>query len=210
NSCAGRGWQEFKQAIGAPDPEHYDPPLRSKPDAAPDGDGRQADSDAGPEQVATAADLIRINATTEWDWPGWIQSGVLNCLSSCEGHGKTRFAADLARRVYHGLPWPDGTPATLPKGSTTLWVPADNNHAELATLCRDFNIPPEALYLNASPKNPFGGTMLDSKEDLGALERRIELVRPALVIIDTMANATDRPMYRAEEAKKIFVPLQQI
>jgi hypothetical protein len=28
-SCAGKGWQDFKQAIGTPDPEHYDPPLRT-------------------------------------------------------------------------------------------------------------------------------------------------------------------------------------
>jgi hypothetical protein len=27
DSCQGRGWQEFKEAIGPPDPEHYDPPL---------------------------------------------------------------------------------------------------------------------------------------------------------------------------------------
>ena len=26
-SCSGRGWQEFKAAIGEPDPDHYDPPL---------------------------------------------------------------------------------------------------------------------------------------------------------------------------------------
>jgi hypothetical protein len=26
-SCNGRGWQEFKTAIGAPDPDHWDPPL---------------------------------------------------------------------------------------------------------------------------------------------------------------------------------------
>jgi hypothetical protein len=27
NSCSGRGWQEFKTAIGAPGPDHWDPPL---------------------------------------------------------------------------------------------------------------------------------------------------------------------------------------
>ena len=27
NSCPGRDWQEFKAAIGPPEPEHYDPPL---------------------------------------------------------------------------------------------------------------------------------------------------------------------------------------
>jgi hypothetical protein len=27
NSCNGRGWQQFKEAIGAPERQHYDPPL---------------------------------------------------------------------------------------------------------------------------------------------------------------------------------------
>ena len=27
NSCNGRGWQEFKEAIGPPEPDHWDPPL---------------------------------------------------------------------------------------------------------------------------------------------------------------------------------------
>jgi hypothetical protein len=27
NSCSGRGWQEFKTAIGPPDADHWDPPL---------------------------------------------------------------------------------------------------------------------------------------------------------------------------------------
>jgi hypothetical protein len=29
NGCAGRGWQEFKEKIGRPSPQHYDPPLRT-------------------------------------------------------------------------------------------------------------------------------------------------------------------------------------
>jgi hypothetical protein len=28
DSCQGRGWQEFKEKIGKPDPDHWDPPLR--------------------------------------------------------------------------------------------------------------------------------------------------------------------------------------
>jgi hypothetical protein len=27
NSCSGRGWRQFKEAIGPPEPEHYNPPL---------------------------------------------------------------------------------------------------------------------------------------------------------------------------------------
>lgn len=31
DGCTGRGWQAFKDRIGKPDPEHYDPPLSSRP-----------------------------------------------------------------------------------------------------------------------------------------------------------------------------------
>ena len=27
--CSGRGWQQFKEKIGKPDPEHYDPPMQA-------------------------------------------------------------------------------------------------------------------------------------------------------------------------------------
>jgi hypothetical protein len=30
NSCSGRGWQDFKQRIGAPERHHYDPPLTDR------------------------------------------------------------------------------------------------------------------------------------------------------------------------------------
>jgi putative DNA primase/helicase len=30
DSCQGKGWQDFKEKIGAPDPDHYDPPLGSR------------------------------------------------------------------------------------------------------------------------------------------------------------------------------------
>lgn len=35
NSCTGRGWQEFKTAIGKPDPDHWDPPLSDHRQAPP-------------------------------------------------------------------------------------------------------------------------------------------------------------------------------
>jgi hypothetical protein len=42
DSCSGKGWQEFKEAIGPPDPDHYDPPLRTSNDASsPPQDGQQ-------------------------------------------------------------------------------------------------------------------------------------------------------------------------
>lgn len=159
---------------------------------------------------ATAADLVRINATIRWQWASWIPLGVLTILASEPGIGKTRLCADLLRRIYLGMPWPDGAPASLPAGATALWVAADNQHPELGTLPTEFGFPLEALYLNACKSNPFGGTMLDDVEDLKIFEARIKRLRPGLVFVDTSLNATDRSSHKPEDAKAFFVPLQQI
>lgn len=159
---------------------------------------------------ATAADLIQAGITIQWSWPLWIPRGVLCAVAAQEGTGKTRFCADLARRIYHGLPWPDGSPPTYPKGSRTLWIPADNQHAELGSLCQAFDFPPESLYLNTTKRYPFGGTELDDDKDLRDFERRIKRVKPVLVFVDTINNTTERSSNKAEDAKALFVPLQKI
>jgi hypothetical protein len=177
--------------------------------------GEQAKGEPPPapdplDEDATAADLIRLNTTIRWVWEGWIPVGVLTILASEPGIGKTRLCADLLRRAHLGIPWPDGSAMTLPLGSTAIWVPADNQHAELGSFPGVFGFPPEALYLNATRRNPFIGTMLDTAEDLGDFEARILRVRPAFVFVDTSINATDRSSHKPEDAKAFFKPLQEI
>lgn len=176
-------------------------PLR-KPSAETSADPLDGD--------ATAADLVRHNATIRWLWEGWIPLGVLTILASEPGVGKTRLCADLLRRLANGLPWPDNAPSTLPKRTCCLWVPADNQHAELGSLPSEFGFPAECLYLNATRRNPFVGTMLDVAEDLRDFEARILRVKPAVVFIDTSLNATDRSAHKPEDAKAFFKPLQEI
>jgi hypothetical protein len=167
-------------------------------------------SDDPLDQDATAADLIRANSTIRWVWPNWIPVGVLTILASEPGIGKTRLCADLLRRVHLGLAWPDGAAPTVPPGGCAVWVPADNQHPELGTLPLSFGFPPESLYLNATRRNPFTGTMLDDKEDLVDFEARIVRTKPVFVFIDTCLNASDRSQYKPEDSKAFFVPLQQI
>lgn len=184
--------------------EFYEPPGPKFKRTGTTPEQEEADGDA------TAADLIRVNATIRWAWEKWIPFGVLTILAAEPGCGKTRLCADLQRRVFLGLPWPDGSPPTFPQGSLGLWVPADNQHPELASIPEQFGFPPESLYLNTSRSAPFGGTMLDDPEDLKAFERRIERIRPALVFVDTCLNATERSSHKPEDARAFFVPLQQI
>lgn len=163
------------------------------------------------DEDATAADLIAANTTIKWVWPNWIQAGVLTALAASPGVGKTRFLADILATVWNGKPtWPDGSPNTLPPGGKVIWVAADNQHAELGGFPAEFGFDPAALVLNASRRNPFGGTMLDAVEDLVEFERRIKRVNPVFVFIDTTTNTTDRNGNEAKEAKAYYKPLQEI
>ncbi|VTU02483.1 Putative DNA-directed DNA polymerase OS=Corynebacterium genitalium ATCC 33030 GN=HMPREF0291_11989 PE=3 SV=1 [Gemmataceae bacterium] len=61
NSCAGRGWQQFKDRIGRPEPHHYDPPLcgprarRPRPRHRP-APGPAASAPAVPSGTASTPD----------------------------------------------------------------------------------------------------------------------------------------------------------
>jgi hypothetical protein len=161
------------------------------------------------EDVATIHDLIRVGAEITWLWEWWIPTGVLTAVAAKGGTGKTRFCADLLRRIRHGLKWPDGTEMKLPPETIALWVVADNHHDEMVTLCRDFDIV-DGVRLNASKADPYGGVTLESVEDYAMLEARIAAVKPTLVIVDTVGNATDKNLSRQEDAKMFYQPLQLI
>jgi len=164
----------------------------------------------GIEGVATLADIALVQAGIEWIWPGWIQRGVLCLFAAKAGEGKTRLCADLARRIWHGLPWPDGSPSTFPARTPVLWVPADGNHGELVTLFDSYGVPQEACYLNAAKSDPFAGTELSTREQYAALEWNIRCVRPAFVAIDTITNTTSLKAHDASDAKQQYKPLQEI
>lgn len=177
----------------------------AKPPEAEERDrsGRSAD------EVASIGDLIAYGAKVEYLWPGWIQVGVLTAIAAEGGKGKTRFCADLLRRMRQGLPWPDGKPMEAPRDSLALWVVADNNHDEMVTLAQSFGVG-DAVRINAWREDPYGGVSLDEEQDLRDLERRVELVRPQMVVVDTVGNSTDRNLSRQEEAKAYYQPLQLI
>ncbi|HJZ57159.1 MAG TPA: AAA family ATPase [Gemmataceae bacterium] len=160
--------------------------------------------------MAGIRDLQKAGAGLEWVWKPWIQRGVLTLIGAEGGTGKTRLAADLVRRARHRLPWPDGPDRPSWEGETVaLWVAADNHHSEMVTLCESFGIA-DCVKVNAHPSDPWGGVSLELAEDFELLEKRIEVCRPLLAIVDTVGNATDKNLSRQEEAKAFYQPLQLI
>jgi uncharacterized protein (UPF0335 family) len=162
-----------------------------------------------PSTICTLFDLETAGSEITWIWHGWLQRGVVNVLGAEPGTGKTRFVADLFRRIAHQLPWPDGQEMNLPSNSQGLFVLADNNHDEMVQLGRDFDIKGSVL-INTTKDNPWEGTSLDSTEDFQRMEAIIKAVKPAMVIIDTVGNATSKKLYASEDMMNFYKPLQEI
>ena len=163
------------------------------------------------EEDATAADIKAANMSTKWAWEGWIQLGATTCLAAEPGVGKTRYGMDLAKRIFHGTNWPDGTPiADDIKGRPTLWIPADGQYSEISDIPEQFGIPHDVVKLNAFKSNPFDGTNLEKPEQFKALEDRINRIKPVLVFVDTVGMVTETGTTKTEDAKKVFKPFMEI
>ncbi len=169
--------------------------------------------DPTPDEAADVAgidDLKAAGAEIRWVWPGWIQRGVVTAVAAEGGTGKTRFTADLVRRVRHRAGWPDGAGVAedMPRW-VALWVVSDNHHDEMVSLCDSFGIS-DCVKLNATRSDPYGGVTLDTPDEFAALEKRVKAVKPLFVVVDTVGNATDRNLSRQEDAKAFYQPLQLI
>ncbi len=159
---------------------------------------------------ASMASIERDMTGEQWLWEGYLPAARLSGIAAFEGCGKTRYAVDLARRLWFGLPWPDGSPPTLPPETTTLWVCSDGQHEELIAMGRELGLPPQALWFNSDEENPYDGNAIDGLDDLSRLEYYINLLNPGLVFIDSLTNATRMNMCSAQETQVLMTPLAQL
>ena len=183
----------------------------------PSSNGTHSDAAGGdvtPNAIRSAADVVgiadlkRAGAGLKWVWKGWIQVGVVTLVGAEGGTGKTRWAADLVRRVRHKMPWPEGGDRAGHEGETVaLWVVSDNHHSEMVTLCESFGIA-DCVKVNATRGDPYGGVSLETIEDFMMLDRRCEVTQPLFVIVDTVGNATEKNLSKQEDAKAFYQPLQ--
>ena len=181
--------------------------FKAVADADPLGPAPSLTDDRRP---ASALDLDQAAFGVQWAWPGWIPRGRVCGVGGFEGTGKTRFALDLARAAYHGLPWPDGQSMTLPPGSKSLWICGDGHQEEIAGAARKMNLPLDAILFNASPEDPCTGVDLDDPAAIESLDAFLEISAAPLVFIDTLTNSTSRDLCRQNDVKSLLSPLQEI
>ena len=132
-----------------------------------------------------------------------FRSACSPCLLPNHPRGRRRLGLDLTKRISLGLEWPDGSPIDLQgRRPIVLWVPADSQHSELADAPAAFGFPPEAVVLNTTVGNLYGGTELEQEDQLKDLENRIIRQNPAMVLIDTVTNTSDAKSQDTSDAKR--------
>ncbi len=160
---------------------------------------------------ATNEDLKKLNLQQKWVWEGWLQFGVVNLLAAEGGMGKTRFVADLCRRVCQGLAWPDGKPMTLaaPGEFVAMWVAGDRNFAELVEISESFTFGEKICY-SGTPADPTSGISLSGLSDFNDLYKKVAEAKPLFLVIDTAGGTTSANLSKQEDARQFFGPLSDI
>jgi hypothetical protein len=187
--------------------------VEHAPEWRPDQAEAAAEAEAEPtppRRLAHLGDVRQLNTDVRWIWPGWLPAARIAGLASLEGCGKTRLMLDLGRRIWHALPWPDGQPPTFPAGTPTLWICADGNQDDLLEAAEAMDLPDEAIVLSGRPDDPYANTDLDSGELLQTLDEFIPIVKPALVIVDTLTNATRRDLCRQSDVQIVMTPIKEL
>jgi len=159
---------------------------------------------------AHLGDLATANGVSRFIWLNWIVRAHFTLLSSNPKIGKTRFALELAKRIWEGKEWPDGQKPTFPAGTPTLWVCGDRHQGELRDLANEYGLSHEAVRLNALPQEPWGGWDLDNPDNVKLLRELVENEHPGLTFIDTVWRATRRRLNREDEVNTIMTPIVTI
>jgi hypothetical protein len=208
NSCTGRGWQEFKDRIGKPLPEHYD------------GQGAKAEL-VFPVPVVMS-ELEADAAELAWLWRGFIAACGITLFSALWKAGKTTLLAHLLRKM--------GTAQTDAPGPG---IAARISHASSSTLCGREVTPGTALVVSEEFKTqwikrrdalligdhvhlicrPFKGkpTVANWEAFLQHVQRHALAVNARLVVLDTISalwpvrNENDAP-----EVQAALMPLWSI
>ena len=138
----------------------------------------------------------------DWLWPSWIPRAMLTLFGAAPGAGKSLVALDLARRIISGEPFPDGAPVPCP-GSNVLIVDAEGAPELLNQRARAWDIDRRRLFLMLAPSDTRLINLADPDHQIQLLKMCARL-RPALVVIDSLAAATPHGETSLEGSRTIL------
>lgn len=164
-----------------------------------------------PRRPPSLADAKKLSKGLQWIWEGWILAGQLTLLTGASGAGKSTLMAELARRVYKGEPWPDGTAQTLEPGKPVLWLGSDLRPDQLIQLWERNGLPDqESCFLAHKLDDPLNALSLDDPSTMQLIAEYVEAVKPWALVIDTISRATGLDLCNPNGVTEITRPLLEL
>ena len=218
DSCSGRGWAEFKQAIGPPDPDHWHPPLNGST-------ARKPHTTNPPEDFKTPflwePNIVAMSnihpRAVEWLWKNRIPSGKLVSLSGNPGLGKTLVLMDISARVTTGAAWPDGCPGSEPGGVVVCSAeddPYDTLRPRLDAANADvsrINLVQSVVQMDTKTKRK-SERLIDLQQDRDAISQAIDATPNCKLLIMDPINAylgkTDS--HKNAEVRQVLGPIAEM
>ena len=167
-----------------------------------------------PASVVAEAGVLLSEVEAErvgWLWTGRIPRGKLSIIDGDPGTGKSAATTDLAARVSAGLTMPDGACC---EAAGVVICSAEDGLADTIRPRLDAagGDPVRVLALATVPDGDGAERMLSLAEDMHIIERAIERVGAALVIIDPLmaflGGKTDS--YRDQDMRRTLGPLSKL
>jgi hypothetical protein len=143
-----------------------------------------------------------------WLWPGWLPRGMLSLLGAAPGAGKSLLALDLARRLIHGEPFPDGTPSSTAWGNV-VYVDAEAVPQIQNQRAQAWGMDRSRLYLLLPPER-YGLIDFCQEEDQDRLVQMAYELQPHLVVIDSLGAVTGRGENKVEDVRGILAFLSAV
>lgn len=142
NSCRGNQWEAFKERVGKPLPDHYDPPMvqaranfsgqHASSASASDRSGSQQrdEKQVGAPGNRFVASYRLASAVkprpVQWIWPQRIPVGRMSVLAGRGGLGKSVVTADLVATITAPKCWPGRSGSLAPRGSVVMMCAEDD------------------------------------------------------------------------------------
>jgi hypothetical protein len=147
-------------------------------------------------------------APVTWLWPGWLPRGMLSLLGAAPGAGKSLLALDLARRLIHGEPFPDGTMPHNAWGNV-VYVDAEAVPQIQNQRAQAWGMDRSRLYL-LLPLERYGLVDFCQEEDQDRLIQMAYELQPHLVVIDSLGAVTGRGENSVEDVRDILAFLSAV
>jgi len=143
----------------------------------------------------------------EWVWKGYIPRGLLTILGASQGSGKSFLGLDLAHRIIHNQGFPDGAPIARP-GSNIIYVDAEAVPQILYQRAKDYGTDRDRIF--PMLPEPDEAIDLNSLKYQDRLMEMTHLLKPELIIIDSLSSMHSRGQNNVEDLRALFMYLVRL